>query len=181
MVLTIQELTDQYQTLYEKELKEIAQTVDCKTYLDIRRLEVKLKRLLQEVIVGNEDVDIAELIKTLDARSWVEQGVNFLQSTGNTCPFCQKNIIDANLKEQFNKFFDETYKNKIVEIERLKGRYKERAASFVANITNIQNVFNPNNIVSNLVISSTLLFEENIEIIDSKIKHSTRENHLFLC
>lgn len=177
-VLTIQEITEQYQTFYEKELKEIVQIVNSKAYLDIRRLEVNLEKLLQEVIVGNEDIDIAGLIQTLNARNWVEQGVSFLQLTSNTCPFCQKDTIDVDLRDQFNKFFDETYKNKISEIERLRERYKQRATSFVANITNIQNIFNPNNIASNLVIALNSLFEENIEIIDSKITHSNEKKSL---
>src|SRR5690606_34394162 len=109
-ILTIQQLTDQYQVLYEQDLKEILQKVNTRSYLTIRRTEVQLEKLLQEVIVGNEDVDIAALIKALGSRSWVELGLNFVKPDNNTCPFCQNETIDSDLRAQFEKYFDESYK-----------------------------------------------------------------------
>lgn len=177
-VLGIAELTDQYQTLYEKELNEITKKVDRKTYHEIRQLEVKLQKLLHEVIIGNEDIDIAGLINTLDSRSWIEQGVEFLDQTENTCPFCQNETIDAALREQFDKLFDETYKNKISELEVLRGLYHQKTTSFLANISAIQNIFNPDNLVSNLVITLTSLFDENIKVIDYKVEHSNERKSI---
>jgi wobble nucleotide-excising tRNase len=177
-VLGIQELTDQYQNLYERELDEISENVDRKTYHEIRQLEVKLQKLLDEVIVGNEDIDIAGLINKLESRSWVEQGVKLLDATGNTCPFCQNETINSTLREQFELLFDETYKNKISEIEGLKESYQEKTTQFLESITTIQNVFNPDNIVSNLVISLTSLFDKNNETIDFKISHSNERKSI---
>ena len=177
-VLGLQELTEQYQTLYERELNEISENVDIKTYHQIRQLEVKLQKLLHEVIVGNEDIDIAGLINTLESRSWIEQGVKFLEETGNTCPFCQNETIDSALREQFDMLFDETYKNKISEIEDLRESYRQKSTTFIESISTIQNVFNPDNIVSNLVIALTALFDANIEIIDYKISHSNERKSI---
>lgn len=171
-ILSVQKLTELYNTHYEKDLKEVIQRIDKKSYLEFRRLEKTLGNMLQEIIIGNEDVDIAALIQTLNSRSWIDQGVKFLKSTGNTCPFCQKKTIDSDLKEQFNKLFDETYKRKISEIEGLKEQYKRNADSIITNITSIQNNFNPNNIVSNLIIDLKSFFEENIRIIEYKIQNS---------
>jgi wobble nucleotide-excising tRNase len=177
-VLTIRELTEQYQTLYEKDLKEIAIKVDIKTYFEIRRLESTIEKLLQEIIVGNEDVDIAGLIQSLSSRSWVEQGIKFIGDSEIICPFCQKETIDADLRNQFDKFFDETYKKKIAEIERLRDLYRQKATLFIANITSIQNVFNPHNIVSNLVIALNSLFDDNIETFEYKIGHSNEKKSI---
>jgi len=177
-VLTMHELTNQYQALYEKELKEVLLKVDDEIYFEIRRLEGKLTKLLQEVIVGNEDVDIAGLIKTLNSRGWVEIGVKYLKSTNKTCPFCQKETIDADLMDQFNRYFGETYKKKIGELGTLRDSYKNKSVEFIDNIKLIQNVFNPNNIVSNLLISLTSLFDDNIETIDYKLEHSNEKKVL---
>lgn len=177
-ISTIQELTEQYQTLYEKELKEITVKINSKTYLEIRRLEVKVEKLLQEIIVGNEDVDIAGLIQSLNSRSWVERGIKFLGTSDSVCPFCQKDTIDADLREQFDKFFDESYKKKISEIETLREQYRQKTTLFVANITAIQNVFNPNNIVSNLLLALNSLFDDNIETINYKIEHTNERKWL---
>lgn len=171
-VLDISELSGQYQLLYEKDLVEITQKVDRGIYKDIRKLEAELQELLQEVIVGNEDVDISGLIETLNSRTWVEQGIRFLDESNSICPFCQNETIDSQLRDQFDKLFDETYKEKISKLENLRESYKSKTALFETNISDIQTVFNPNNTVSDLLISLKSLFEENIKILNYKIGHS---------
>lgn len=172
---TITDLTERYQSLYEKELKEIQKSVDAKVYWELRKLEEKINTLLQEVIVGNEDVNISGLIQTLNSRNWVEQGLDYIESSDRTCPFCQQETIDAELREQFSKFFDETYKEKIAELERLKALYREKANVFISNISQIQNEFNPQNKVSNLIIALSALFDGNVDIISNKIEHSNEK------
>ncbi len=172
---TINQLTERYNSLYEKEISEITITVDSKLYKEIRIIERELESLLSEVIVGNEDVDIAALIKKLDSRSWVETGVKYLEQTDDICPFCQQQTITDNLKQQFNELFDETYKEKIAEIERLFNLYKHKSNALLSNILDIQNIYNPNNIASNTHIKLKELFDNNILIIAYKIKHSNEK------
>lgn len=174
-IATITDLTERYQNLYEKDLKEIQINVDVNVYWQLRKLEEKINTLLQEVIVGNEDVNISGLIQTLNSRNWVEQGLDYIESTGSTCPFCQQETIDAELKEQFSKFFDETYKEKIAELETLKASYKEKVNVFISNISQIQNEFNPQNKVSSLVIALSALFDNNVNVISYKIEHSNEK------
>lgn len=171
----ITNLTERYQSLYEKELKEIQISIDAKVYWELRKLEEKINTLLQVVIVGNEDVNISGLIQTLNSRNWVEQGLDYIESSYSTCPFCQQETIDAELREQFSKFFDETYKEKISELETLKTSYREKANVFISNISQIQNEFNPQNKVSNLVIALSALFDDNVDIISYKIEHSNEK------
>lgn len=175
---TLTDLTARYQTLYEEDLKNITESIDDKNYLSIRRLERQLEYLLNEVIVGNEDVDITGLIQKLNSRSWVEQGQAYLQPEDNTCPFCQKETIDTDLREQFEKYFDETYKRKLSEITRLRDQYSQQTTLFIQNVTAIQNQFNPNNIVSNLLIALNKIFGDNISTIDYKITHSNKKRKL---
>lgn len=175
---TITDLTERYQSLYEKELKEIQKSVDAKVYWELRKLEQNINTLLQEVIIGNEDVNISGLIQTLNSRNWVEQGLDYIESIGNTCPFCQQETIDAELREQFSKFFDKTYKEKIAELEELKASYRENADIFISNISQIQNEFNPQNKVSNLVIALSSLFDDNVDVISYKIEHSNEKKSI---
>ncbi|TAN00410.1 MAG: hypothetical protein EPN39_04300, partial [Chitinophagaceae bacterium] len=176
--LSLQDLTEQYQTLYEKELKKVNERINVKTYFSIRQLEFKLDKLLQEVIVGNEDVYIAGLIKILNSRSWVEQGQSFLKPEDNTCPFCQKETIDADLRSQFEKYFDETYRSKLAEISELRNQYDQQSKIFIQSIIAIQNVFNPDNLVSDLVLSLKSLFDDNLKIIDYKISNSNEKKSI---
>ena len=177
-VPTIDQLTERYNFLYEKEISEITITVDSKFYKEIRIIERDLDSLLSEIIVGNEDVDIASLIKKLDSRNWVETGVKYLEQTEDICPFCQQQTITDNLKQQFNELFDETYKEKIEEIERLLDLYKQKSNALLSNILEIQNVHNPNNLASNTRIKLKDLFDNSSEIIAYKIKHSNEKKSL---
>ena len=74
-IYTITQLSEQYQNLYEKEINKIEIQIDISTYKQIRKIENKLNILLQEVIIGDEDVDIAKLINTLGIKMWIEQGI----------------------------------------------------------------------------------------------------------
>lgn len=173
--LSLQDLIDQYQILYEKELKNITEKINTKAYFSIRRMELQLNKLLQEVIVGNEDVDIARLINTLNSRNWVEQGQRFIKLEDNTCPFCQHQTVNSDLRDQFEKYFDKTYKDKIEEISNLKMEYERQSNVFIQSLINVQNKFNPDNLVSDIVLSLRRLFDGNIRIIDYKIGHSNEK------
>lgn len=177
-VPTIEQLTAKYNQLYEKEILELTNTVDSLLYREIRHCERELDELLQEVIIGNEDVDIAALIKSLNARSWVETGVGFLEQANETCPFCQQQTINEGLKKQFGEYFDETYKEKIELLNNLCTQYKEKTEAFLADILVIQNDYNPDNLVSNVYIQLQELFESNVSVIEEKIKNSNERNNL---
>ncbi len=178
-VPTITQLTERYQLLYENEIKQINQNVNSILYKELRGIELKLEKLLQEVIVGNEDVDIAALIAKINARSWVETGVQFLDKT-DVCPFCQQDTIDENLKGQFNKFFDLTYKEKISELVALQSNYKQKSEAFLANVISMQNEFNPNNLVSNIYLSLQEHFKSNYVTVADKIENPNERKNLVL-
>ncbi|WP_298286636.1 AAA family ATPase [Novosphingobium sp.] len=63
---------------------------------------------LSKKIVGKEDVDIAGLIQRLGNSDWVKAGMDYLDDSGERCPFCQQRI-DADLTARLNEYFDETY------------------------------------------------------------------------
>jgi len=174
-VPTITQLFSRYQILYEKEITKVDVSINFELYRKIRILEKKINKLLQEVIVGNEDVDIAELITKLNSRKWVESGIEFLDDEENICPFCQKETIDENLRSQFENYFDETYKEKIEKIEKLKSDYIKVTNDFLTSIQDIQNVFNPDNLVSNIYIKLNELFSENIDVIDNKLENTNEK------
>ncbi|MDD4516220.1 AAA family ATPase [Massilibacteroides sp.] len=175
---SIEVLTESYNSLYEKDLFEVQEKVNSKLYKEIRAIESKLVPLLSEIIIGNEDVNIAAMINSLNARSWVEIGVDFLPQTNGICPFCQKKTITEDLKEQFSKYFDETYKQKIEQIKLLKEQYRQSVSRFFSNILKIQNTYNPNNIVSNTYIELQTLLTKNIDIIDDKILKSNEKKNI---
>ncbi|MBF8457145.1 AAA family ATPase [Kaistella sp. G5-32] len=175
---TIAELTSNYNDLYEKELTEIEVTVNSTLYRDLRVLEKELQPLLNEIIIGNEDVNIDSLIKALNSRNWVETGVELLNENDSICPFCQKETIDAELRIQFDQYFDETSKLQIQRIEYLLSQYKIKTNSILENIIAIQNIFNLDNIVSNVYLQLQQLFNSNIDSVTNKIQNSNERKEI---
>jgi wobble nucleotide-excising tRNase len=175
---TIAELTASYNDFYEKELSEIQVIINSTFYKELRYLETELQPLLSGIIIGNEDVNIDSLIKALNSRSWVESGVELLNQVDTTCPFCQKETIDDNLRIQFNQYFDETSKQQIQQIENLSTQYRDKTNSILENILAIQNVFNPSNLVSNLYMQLQELFTSNLGAIALKIQNSNERKEI---
>jgi len=166
----IYQLSDLYNSLYENEILEVPISIDTSNYKSIRNTERELSFLLDEVIIGNEDVDIASLIKVLDNRNWVENGIEYLKNSKNICPFCQKPTIDDDLEKQFAKYFDNSYKNKIEKLKELYSQYKNFSQQFLSRLQEIGKLYNKNNIISNEYNVLRDFFDANILIINDKIQ-----------
>lgn len=173
--LPIEDIKEQYNLLYEKEIKFVNTQINVNLYNKIQENERKLNQLLDEVIIGKDDVPIADLIKKLDSRTWIQQGINLLEKTGNICPFCQQETINEDLIKQFNELFDDNYKKKITEIQDLYKSYREETSLLLSNLSSIQSEFNSNNIVSNLIIKLNTLFSSNYQIIEKKINSANEK------
>lgn len=173
-------LLTNYKKLYDEELVKIDSLLSTKTYKQIRKIEIKINDLLNEVIIGNNDVDIAKMINDLGIRNWVDTGRDFLVKDldSQICPFCQKETIDSNLLSKFESYFDENYKNKLAEIELLKGNYTTFFNDFLGQIDNVTKEYNFKNKSSNLYKDLKLLFQKNINSIDEKIKISNEKKQI---
>lgn len=178
--ITLEYLSTSYKKLYDSNLQNVPVNISSKTYKKIRVLENELYNLLNEVIVGNKDIDIAKLIDDLEISSWVEEGITFLKKNEDlqVCPFCQKQTVDKNLILKFENYFDETYKTKLERIEYLKNAYKSKTNDILLEIKNISQYLNPSNTVSTLYEDLKSLFDDNINIIESKIKASNEKKEL---
>lgn len=83
--------------------------------------EIELNTIWSKIIVGKADVDIAKAIQRLNINDWVNQGRAYIHN--GTCPFCQQQTITADLQNQLESFFDETYLNDIEILKELKQEY----------------------------------------------------------
>jgi len=168
-ISTLEDLFNEYNKLYEKDLRTINLNIKIKLYKKIRKLELILRQLLYDVIVGNEDVDIANLIKQLNSKNWVDEGRKYLEQTGSKCPFCQKNTIDDKFKRQLEKIFDKTYQEKLNAIKRLKNDYENLINDLLENISQIQQIFNPDNLCFKVYQKLEEIKSANIKNIEGKI------------
>ena len=165
----IEELNGLYKKLYEDDLKEITASINSARFEELIDSQNKLVAMLDEIIVGKEDVKLAELIQKYSLKSWVLEGKSYLEKTGKICPFCQQPIGDDFIS-QLNDMFDESYKQKVGKIESEKSVYERLFSEILENLQSVAEEYNDKNIVSNLQIQLKATFDENIKSIDAKIK-----------
>ncbi|OCW73220.1 AAA family ATPase [Elizabethkingia anophelis] len=170
--IDFEDLSHDYKQYYDTDILNIPLYISPFLYKKIRNIENSINISLQEIIIGNKNIDINKLISDLNIRkNWVEEGLNYLSKDEEiqACPFCQQETIDKKLIEKFENYFDETYKSKINNITALKTQYIDQIDIILDDIKAIQNYFNSENNVSNLYDNLKTLFNNNIKIIVDKI------------
>lgn len=109
-------------------MKDVASNDPPKTQvnLDIGGIvEAEESPLWSETIVGSTDSRLAPLIQSLGNMDWVAAGASHLHS--EQCPFCQQGL-PPDFKDELNKLFDTTYREKVAQIATLMSSYERRVA-----------------------------------------------------
>ncbi len=160
-------LEQRYKTLHTDELSELPVI----TYQSTNFPDASI---LQENIVGKQDVDISALIKKFDNQDWVKQGKENLKSDDTQCPFCYQTIDDA-FKQQLNDYFDESYNQQIQQLNAFKSQYADFCEAYLSNINKIkENKFLNAAEKSNLNTIKNIL-KNNKSVIDQKIQEPNRK------
>lgn len=139
--------------------------------------KIETQKIFKEVIIGNENSQVAELINKLNISDWVKKGKDFLnepKEENETCPFCQQKTITKELHQEIQDYFDETYQNKITLLENFDKEYwKEYQA-----VKNLETELLKIDFVKNKEKDFKLLFKNFIDKVSSnwskisnKIKH----------
>lgn len=118
-----------------EQLEKEAETIDDSAKMydenEIKKItfdfsKIEENPIFNEVIIGNENSQIAELIKQLDNSNWVKVGKEYLtepQWGNEVCPFCQQNTISKELYNEIQNYFDENYQNKMRNLWFLQDQY----------------------------------------------------------
>jgi wobble nucleotide-excising tRNase len=88
--------------------------------------KIEEKEIYKEVIIGNDTSQVANLISKLSNSDWVKKGKEYIkepQKENELCPFCQQKTISQPLYQEIQSYFDETYQNKITELDKLEKEY----------------------------------------------------------
>jgi len=178
-LITFDALLEEYKKYYDSELVKIETIISDEQYQAIINIEMELK-MLQKVIIGNSDVDIAEMIERLKNKKWVEDGIKFLdRSRGlQPCPFCQQETISQEIIEKFEQYFDKSYKIDIQTIEELREKFKSAYTNFESNLNALVSEYNADNKVSNLISDVKDLFNQNLAIIEEKLANSNEKKEV---
>ena len=90
-----------------------------------------------KAIVGSGDLDFSGFITRLGMSDWVKHGFDRISETDGICPFCQQQIVTADLISKFNDFFDESYKKAEDYVENQKGEYQRLSDSLIKLLTSL--------------------------------------------
>ena len=163
------DLLQEYNRVYANGLRNIPYSIDTDAFNALIEQETAISALLSEVIVGNKDIDIAALIDSLQMSSWVEQGLPYMEQSGDVCPFCQRTFEDKEtLKHKFEQFFDTTYKTKIDDLRGKANTYYSGLEAQIACLNEIVKLFNPQNKVSSLISDLVSLKDAFYQVINEK-------------
>ncbi|AFI04976.1 ATP-binding protein [Helicobacter cetorum] len=120
-IVELQELKERIKIAFGKNKTELASLgLDLK---DFDSIESDL--IWGQKIVGSNDVNIADLINKLGNGDWVAQGRKHISKDNNTCPFCQKETITEDFREQLESYFDTSYQKSIDTIKQMRENYTE--------------------------------------------------------
>lgn len=114
-------LKDRASTVFEKGVVKV-EAIPVISLQDLISLEGD--PVLAKKVIGKEDVDVAALIKKLGNSDWVKQGLAYVGSQDDPCPFCQQDMPHR-LVNHLNEYFDETYMADLAAIARLDTAYAE--------------------------------------------------------
>ena len=160
------ELLKNYNLLYDKEIKK---QLEVENINDKIIQEIEKNEIFKEVIKGNDNTTVAELINKLNNSDWVKQGLDYIEKSGNKCPFCQQELSSniSCLAEYFNKEYEE----KCSKLTLLKCQYENHSSSIKNKINDIlDNQFNSELDIKLYFEKLINTFNKNIQSIESKIK-----------
>ncbi len=138
-------------------------------------IEIENDSIFDDVIVGNKDSTVANLIETFKNSDWVKLGLSYLPNEINetaSCPFCQQKTVTKNLADEIKNYFDKTYEGKIDMLKRLQSQYQTIKNNIIALDSFLVNDY-ANAVKIELESLHTKLLtvlSQNIATIENKIK-----------
>lgn len=166
----IEELANKAKVLFNSKSQpfELPVSFEFRSLLDIENSEIFTKE-----ISGKESNKIGKLIKQLENSDWVAKGKDYLK--GDICPFCQQHTITKEFINEFNNFYDESYKKDINELENSVNKYRQYSQVLINNIENqIKNYTEYTDFIKDLDFQTKLselkrIVGDNISKLEKKI------------
>lgn len=176
-ILSFDELREKAQTIFG----EIPKHLNLILTISFDELNnIENEDIWNKKIIGKSDVDIARLIQYLNINDWVNLGKSYLQDD-NICPFCQKETITDDFRQQLEKYFDTTYVDLINKIKKYQQDYELHSSNIIEQLNYIeqeqkQNSSSKLDIEKLSIYIKTLIIQinSNKEILQNKIKEPSR-------
>ncbi|MEB5596970.1 AAA family ATPase [Vibrio cholerae] len=176
-LLTFDVLNEKAKTVFDDAVQGVSllNSVDTKAFNDLHETPV-----LNKSVVGNEDVDIAGLIKHLGNSDWVKQGMHYHAAEPSICPFCQQATPESFAKS-LQEFFSDTYANELQKITTVHQSYQQLAQQILhsAEINlSIQNHFLDKALYTAHLQTLGELLQSNISLLSKKMAEPSHKIEL---
>lgn len=128
--------------------------------------------ILTQIIVGSKDSYLSDLVEKLGNSDWVKSGLEYMKPD-NPCPFCQQEL-SSSITEAINQLFDETYSQKVSQIEGLSSSYRALVEDIKSKLSAQVYAFEDDVVTYGFVDKRELLLEKlsaNLSQIDLKISN----------
>ena len=117
------DLTERYNRLYNSASLQRIEPIATPWYVDSLAI-IENNPIWKEIIIGKQDVAIANLVNRLRISDWVHQGKMIIEGKeDDVCPFCQQHTITDDFKNQIDDYFDQNFVNKTSFISELSNNY----------------------------------------------------------
>ena len=168
----LENILKQFQDLEQIEVNDI-NLIQSDKFAQIEKDEIFIKK-----IVGSQGSTIADVINRLGNSDWVKQGKEFL-GDDDICPFCQKETIDNDFKQQLEEYFNESYKNDIQKLQNNLANYQDYFNNIPQDSIFLEHYFIKTNKEKELEFKNLYNalkegISKNIESIREKIKEPSR-------
>ena len=176
--ISIEELKKRYKIISDTSQQPLDRLSEL-SYEDF--LEIENESIFDEVIVGNQDSVIANLIKEAGSEDWVRRGFDkYVKADSDICPFCQSGTITQDFRNSIKAYFDKTYEDKISELKSLRSQYEELLSNLPSKETFYRGEFlNEQNLeFKGLYETLQSAIQNNLEKIEAKIKEPSRKVEL---
>lgn len=127
-----EDLENNYKLLYKDELS-IDNEIDVIDNSELNSIEKD--SIFKEIIKGNDETTVSELINKLNNSDWVKQGLIYIEESENKCPFCQQ-MLPQNI-HQVLEYFNEEYEYKCNRLLNLQSMYKLISNDILNKVKNI--------------------------------------------
>ncbi|WP_371246773.1 AAA family ATPase [Mycoplasmopsis agassizii] len=124
-----------YKSVYEDEL----QVLDLVGEIDLSEMKkIEANSIFMKKIIGKNDVDIAEMINTLENSDWVRKGREYYKKNNSYCPFCQQSTTEK-FRKDLDEFFDKSYERDLGIVLNLIKQYEYITGNLVQNFSSVEN------------------------------------------
>lgn len=106
---------------------DTVQSYDQLQFIEFNEKDIEDNDIFNQIILGNEDSPVSDLIMQLNNSDWVRKGLEYLPTpdddSSEQCPFCQEKTITKVLSESINNYFDKSFDDSFNLISTFLNRY----------------------------------------------------------